>query len=120
MINWVAITHFHQPQNSIDYVFKGQLEYLQCDYYITSLSKINSENLPKVNELRETNLQKQTKYFDFKGKFNVKSKHAVELMIHTKWGSEDWGMPKAGEFLYNLGQYGYLNKQDLNLSLEKQ
>ncbi|NEN90811.1 MAG: hypothetical protein F6K48_18590 [Okeania sp. SIO3H1] len=109
LIDWQAIADYHQPSNSINYIFKGQLEYLQCDYYITSLSGINSKNLPQINKLRETNLQKQTKYFDFKRRYNVRSGHAVELMLHTKWGNEDWGMPKAGEFLYNLGQYGYLN-----------
>ncbi|WP_293083407.1 hypothetical protein [Okeania sp. SIO3B5] len=32
--------------------------------------------------------------------------------LHTKWGSENWGFPKASEYLYNLGQYGYLNLFD--------
>lgn len=112
LIDWALIANYHQPANSTDYIFKGQLEYLQCDYYIKSLSRIPDAGLPKVNELRETNLQKQSKYYDFKRKYNVKSKHTIELMIHTLWEDEVWGIPKAGEFLYNLGQYGYLNLFD--------
>ncbi|MDJ0553510.1 MAG: hypothetical protein QNJ68_03540 [Microcoleaceae cyanobacterium MO_207.B10] len=44
LIDWQAISDYHQPINSANYVFKGQLEYLQCDYYISSLNRVNSEN----------------------------------------------------------------------------
>lgn len=112
LIDWSAISNFHRPLGSLDYIFKGQLEYLQCDYYIKSLNTIKSDNLPKVNQIRDPNLTKQTKYAEFKRKYNVSTGHTVELMIHTKWESQDWNPPKAGEFLYNLGQYGYLNLFD--------
>lgn len=112
LIDWNAIAAFHRPEFSKHYNFKGQLEYLQCDYYISSLNTINSANLPNVNELRDTNLQKQSKYHDFKRKYNPATGHAVEVMLHTKWESYNWGIPKASEYLYNLGQYGYLNLFD--------
>ena len=112
LIDWNAISNYHKPANSEFYVFKGQLEYLQCDYYISSLNTINSVNLPNVNEIRDTNLQKQSKYFDFKRKYNASTGHAIELMLHTQWNNGDWGVPKASEYLYNLGQYGYLNLFD--------
>ncbi len=112
LIDWNAISNYHKPANSEFYIFKGQLEYLQCDYYISSLNTINSVNLPNVNELRDTNLQKQSKYYDFKRKYNASTGHAIELMLHTQWDGGEWGMPKASEYLYNLGQYGYLNLFD--------
>ncbi|MEM8568920.1 MAG: hypothetical protein AAGF85_20850 [Bacteroidota bacterium] len=112
VVDWHAIAAYHKPSGSTEYIFKGQLEYLNCDYYIDSLLQIDSDNLPKVKELRDTNLQKQTKYAEFKQDFNAKSRHAIELMIHTKWESQNWGMPKASEYLYNLGQYGYINLFD--------
>ncbi len=112
LIDWSAISNYYQPANSKFYFFKGQLEYLQCDYYIKTLNTINSDNLPKVNELRDTNLQKQVKYHDFKRKYNATRGNTIELMLHNKWNDSEWGMPKASEYLYNLGQYGYLNLFD--------
>jgi len=109
LIDWEAIANFHKPANSTNYVFKAQLEYLQCDSYISSLTRIESKDLPVISNVRDNNWQKQDKLYEFKRKFNVKSGHTTELMLHTKWEDEDWGMPKAGEFFYNLGQYGYLN-----------
>lgn len=112
LIDWSAIANFHKPSGAVNYIFKGQLEYLQCDYYISSLNTINSSNLPAVNELRDSNLQKQSKYFDFKRRYNASTGHAIELMLHTRWEGYDWSPPKASEYLYNLGQYGYLNLFD--------
>lgn len=112
LLDWSLISNYHKPTGAVNYVFKGQLEYLQCDYYISSLSSINSTGLPQVNELRDSNLAKQSKYGEFKRKYNVASGHAIELMLHTKWNDSDWAPPKASEYLYNLKQYGYLNLFD--------
>ncbi|MEM1167850.1 MAG: hypothetical protein AAGJ08_01840 [Cyanobacteria bacterium P01_H01_bin.35] len=112
LVDWNLISNYHKPTGAVNYVFKGQLEYLQCDYYISSLNSITSANLPNVNELRDSNLQKQSKYYDFKRKYNASTGHAIELMLHTEWANGDWGMPKASEYLYNLGQYGYINLFD--------
>ncbi|MGB3511500.1 MAG: hypothetical protein WBA93_20135 [Microcoleaceae cyanobacterium] len=112
LINWGLIAQLHQPSNSANYIFKGQLEYLHCDYFIDSLNKVDSKQLPDINELVDSNLQKQAKYYEFKRKYSVEKRYVIELMLHTKWGATEWGAPKAGEFLYSLGQYGYINLFD--------
>lgn len=109
LVNWAQIFDKHTPTGAIDIQFALQLEYLQCDYYLLSPMKIPASEYPDFNDVLDSSLAINNKVYEFKRKFSPSTGHAVRLSLHTKWTGEDYGPPKADEYLYNLGQRGYLN-----------
>lgn len=109
-INWSQIFEKHTPANSIDPRFSLQLEYIQVDYLMESPMRIPVSEYPDIDTDIDSILKIQSATYEFKRRFNPQSGHAVRLTMHTRWtGENSYGPPKAEEFLYNLGQRGYLN-----------
>lgn len=109
LINWNQIFLKHTPANALDVQFALQLEYMQCDYLLQSPLKIPAAGYPNFDEILDSPIDRQNKAIEFKRKYSPSTGHAIRLTLHTKWGTTDYGPPKADEYLYNLGQRGYLN-----------
>jgi hypothetical protein len=111
LVDWSRIFDKHTPDSAVNPTFKVQLEYLQCDYGIDSLMRIPTTGYPNFDDVVDTEIDRQVKAADFKRRYNALNGYAVELSIHTIWtpDEQEWEHPKSVEYLYNLGQYGYLN-----------
>ncbi|MGL5082323.1 MAG: hypothetical protein ACRC8A_12630 [Microcoleaceae cyanobacterium] len=109
LIDWSYIWNRHVKTGAINPEWQVQLEYLQCNYLIKSVARVPTSAFPQMS-IRDSALQKQAKMEDYRYKFNVASGHAIQVNLHTQWGTSAWGEPCAAELLYNLGgNMGYLN-----------
>lgn len=115
LIDWKRILNKHLPPYAKNPELSIKLELFQLNYNISSLTKVPSANYPYIDEATDTRLDIQAKTHEFKRKYNVNSGHAIRLVFYEEWSGQE-GVRRtavfAEEYLYNLGQWGYLNVLD--------
>lgn len=115
LIDWERILNKHLPAYAKNPELSIKLELFQLNYILPSLTKIPTANYPYIDEATDTRLDIQAKTHEFKRKYNVTSGHAIRIVFYEDAvGQEGFRITPAfaEEYLYNLGQWGYLNVLD--------
>lgn len=103
ILSWREIALKHLPVDAdIDTaMFELKCEYLHFDYLIPSRVVVPSSAIPESNDLKDTDLIRQTRAIEFKNKFNRDTGHAFEFRL-IEYYDPDY---KLGDIYQNTNTY---------------
>ncbi len=108
IVDWQAEADAFPVVNSVNLRYSFTLEYLNCTYYLPSLNRIPTSNLP-ITKLAETDTSKQAKMVEFKRKYGTAENFAIQFIL-WRWINGDWRKTySARDTLYYLGLEGYID-----------